>query len=161
MLPRLWLLVGSNQGTDRQTMSLIELSWTANKNWWKQEVLENEGCKSKTDENSKMKNVVTLQGPQEQGGLQERKDCRHSVRRKYTDLNMENTGFEKFTNLCRYWKMRSNITQLLENGLYQSLHFLLCTLTIEIFRKVLEVKFRFWNILVWQANPDQLDLPSL
>ena len=50
--------------------------------------------------NSKMKTVVTLQGPQEQGGLQERKDCRHSVRRKYTDLNMENTGFEKFTNLC-------------------------------------------------------------
>ena len=41
-----------------------------------------------------MKTVVTLQGPQEQGGLQERKDCRHSVRRKYTDLNMENIGFE-------------------------------------------------------------------
>ena len=29
MLPRLWLLVGSDQGTDRQTMSVIELSWTA------------------------------------------------------------------------------------------------------------------------------------
>ena len=24
-----WLLVGSDQGTDRQTMSVIELSWTA------------------------------------------------------------------------------------------------------------------------------------
>ena len=31
MLPRLWLLVGSNQGTDGQTMSVIELSWTAKK----------------------------------------------------------------------------------------------------------------------------------
>ena len=41
-----------------------------------------------------MKTVVTLQGPQEQGGLQERKDCRRSVRRKYMDLNMENLGFE-------------------------------------------------------------------
>ena len=41
-----------------------------------------------------MKTVVTLQGPQEQEGLQERKDCRHSARRKYTDLNMENIGFE-------------------------------------------------------------------
>ena len=71
-----------------------------------------------------MKTVVTLQGPQEQEDLQERKDCRHSVRRKYTDLNMENTGFEKFTNLCRYWKMRSNITQLWEKGLNQSLYFL-------------------------------------
>ena len=90
-----------------------------------------------------MKTVVTLQGPQEQEDLQERKDCRHSVRRKYTDLNIENTGFEKFTNLCRYWKMRSNITQLWEKGLNQSLYFLLRTLTIEIFRKVLEVKFRF------------------
>ena len=90
-----------------------------------------------------MKTVVTLQGPQEQEDLQERKDCRHSVRRKYTDLNIENTGFEKFTNLCRYWKMRSKVTRLLENGFYQSLYFLLCTLTIEIFRKVLEVKFRF------------------
>ena len=33
--PRLWLLVGSDrptdQGTDRQTMSVIELSWTAKK----------------------------------------------------------------------------------------------------------------------------------
>ena len=29
MLPRLWLLVGSKGPTDRQTMSLIELSWTA------------------------------------------------------------------------------------------------------------------------------------
>ena len=29
MIPRLWLLVGSDQGTDRPTMSLIELSWTA------------------------------------------------------------------------------------------------------------------------------------
>ena len=46
------------------------------------------------NENSKMKTVVTLQGPQEQEGLQERKDCRHSARRKYTDLNMENIGFE-------------------------------------------------------------------
>ena len=78
----------------------------------KTKLQEHERCKYKTDENSKMKTTVTLQGPQEQGGLQERKDCRHSVRRKYTDLNMENTGFEKFTNLCRYWKMKSNITQL-------------------------------------------------
>ena len=31
MLPRLWLLVGSDPPTDRQTMSLIELSWTAKK----------------------------------------------------------------------------------------------------------------------------------
>ena len=31
MLPRLWLLVGSKGPTDRQTMSLIELSWTAKK----------------------------------------------------------------------------------------------------------------------------------
>ena len=31
MLPRLWLLVGSDQQTDRPTMSLIELSWTAKK----------------------------------------------------------------------------------------------------------------------------------
>ena len=31
MLPRLWLLVGSDQQTDRQTMSVIELSWTAKK----------------------------------------------------------------------------------------------------------------------------------
>ena len=31
MLPRLWLLVGSNRQTDRPTMSLIELSWTAKK----------------------------------------------------------------------------------------------------------------------------------
>ena len=31
MPPRLWLLVGSDQETDRQTMSLIELSWTAKK----------------------------------------------------------------------------------------------------------------------------------
>ena len=29
MLPRLWLLVGSDRPTDRPTMSLIELSWTA------------------------------------------------------------------------------------------------------------------------------------
>ena len=29
MLPRLWLLVGSDRQTDRPTMSLIELSWTA------------------------------------------------------------------------------------------------------------------------------------
>ena len=29
MLPRLWLLVGSDQGTKGQTMSVIELSWTA------------------------------------------------------------------------------------------------------------------------------------
>ena len=41
-----------------------------------------------------MKTVVTLQGPQEQEDLQERKDCRHSARRKYMDLNMENLGFE-------------------------------------------------------------------
>ena len=31
MLPRLWLLVGSDRPTDRPTMSLIELSWTAKK----------------------------------------------------------------------------------------------------------------------------------
>ena len=31
MLPRLCLLVGSDQGTDRQTMSVIELSLTAKK----------------------------------------------------------------------------------------------------------------------------------
>ena len=31
MLLRLWLLVGSKGPTDRQTMSLIELSWTAKK----------------------------------------------------------------------------------------------------------------------------------
>ena len=31
MLPRLWLLVGSDRPRDRQTMSLIELSWTAKK----------------------------------------------------------------------------------------------------------------------------------
>ena len=31
MLPRLWLLVGSDRPTDRQVMSLIELSWTAKK----------------------------------------------------------------------------------------------------------------------------------
>ena len=31
MLPRLWLLVGSKGPTDRQTMSVIELSWTAKK----------------------------------------------------------------------------------------------------------------------------------
>ena len=31
MLPRLWLLVGSDRPRDRQTMSVIELSWTAKK----------------------------------------------------------------------------------------------------------------------------------
>ena len=41
-----------------------------------------------------MKTVDTLQGPQEQEDLLERKDCRHSARRKCTDLNMENIGFE-------------------------------------------------------------------
>ena len=54
-----------------------------------------------------MKTVVTLQGPQEQEDLQERKDCRHSVRRKYTDLNMENIGFENsqiYVHVRRYWK---------------------------------------------------------
>ena len=34
MLPRLWLLVGSDRQTDRQTMSLIELSWTAKNEQW-------------------------------------------------------------------------------------------------------------------------------
>ena len=47
-----------------------------------------------------MKTVDTLQGLQGQEGLQERKDCRHSARRKYTDLNIEKYRVELFTDLC-------------------------------------------------------------
>ena len=59
-----------------------------------------------------MKTVDTLQGLQGQEGLQERKDCRHSARRKYTDLNIGKYRVEKFRDLCRYWKTRLEITRL-------------------------------------------------
>ena len=47
-----------------------------------------------------MKTVDTLQGLQGQEDLQERTDCRHSARRKYTDLNIEKYRVELFTDLC-------------------------------------------------------------
>ena len=39
--------------------------------------------------------------------------------------------------------------------------FLFWKLTIEIGWEVLKVKFGFWNVLVWQAQTNQLDLPPL
>ena len=39
--------------------------------------------------------------------------------------------------------------------------FLFWKLTIEIGWEVLKVKFCFWNVLVWQAQTNQLDLPPL